>query len=130
MFPTLKWKDNVQQIEHHQINWHVIFILNLRCCKFVALKENTFTRFFQNHYSKQPSTLIRVLLMGGSRCSTNGRKWGSGDSPCKRKCSNFPFCWISTPPKNWVPLSLFWVRPHIGKKLIHFRKNLTACFLS
>ena len=38
--------DNRQQIERHQRFSHVFTIVNLACCKLVALKENTITHSF------------------------------------------------------------------------------------
>ena len=53
MLLTLKWMDDLKYIECHQRIFQVFFIFHLICCKFVALKENTLTHFFQNHNSKQ-----------------------------------------------------------------------------
>ena len=54
MLLTLKWMDNLQQIEHHQKICHLFFVFNLTCCKFVALKEKSLSlTLVQNHYNKQ-----------------------------------------------------------------------------
>ena len=53
MIFTLKWMDNLQQIENHQGIGHLFSVFNLTSCKSVALKENSLTHSFQNYYIKQ-----------------------------------------------------------------------------
>ena len=80
------------------------------------------------------SILLRVFLMGRSECPTKrGNLRGLSES---QKVWTFLFCWISSPPKNWVILSIDHT-PYITKKvsLTAFRQILSktlpeACIFS
>ena len=130
-----------QQIEHHQRICHHFFTFNLTCCKFVALKKNTLTHSFQNHYSKQTKHPPQAFLfIGRSECPTKGRNLEQ--STYKRQSLNFPLLLdITFSPqfhrKIEPPYPPFYHRPHIGKKvsIIAFRQNLqniwfAACIVS
>ena len=108
------------------------------------MKENTFAHSFQNRYSKHINYIPFLgfsLLRDQDVPIRKGiwRRWrrgGGGDLPASQKVWTFPFCLISPPPKNWVPLYPDH-RPHIGKKvsLIAFRQILSkllpeACIFS
>ena len=49
----------------------------LTCCKFVALKENTLSRSFQNYYSNQTKNTPQGVFYGGSGFATKG---GTGEN--------------------------------------------------
>ena len=125
MLLTLIQMDNLRQIECHQRICNCFFIFNLTCCKFVALKENTLTHSFQNHYSKQTKHSSEFSLSSDQDVTLRERIRGSGPL-CKAKSLNFPVCWISPP----VPLPFPDHRPHIGNKNISnsFQTNFTKKF--
>ena len=94
------------------------------------MKENTLTHYFQNYYSKQIKHLLQIFPYGEKDVPLK-ETIREGWSPCKPK--SLSFCWISLPPKNWVPL----ITDHTLEKkcLIAFRKVLpkllpAACIFS
>ena len=98
------------------------------CCKFVALEENPHTQSFQNHYSKQTSTLLRVFFMRDQ----NVPLWEGlcqiffflKGLPLQAQKFESSFCWISLPTKKLSPLIPPLITDHICKKvsLIAFRQ--------
>ena len=133
MLLTLKkWIDNLLWIPSKNFN--------LRCSKFIALKENTPTHSFQNHYSKStkyPQEFsYREISKGENWGVTLRERLGGAGLLARLKVWTFPFCWISPLPKKWVPLSLLWLQTTYWRKkvsLIAFRpilpKILAAAYI-
>ena len=48
------------------------------------------------------STLLRIFLMGRSRCPTMGDNWGVGLPPASVKVLTPPFFWIHPPPHQKI----------------------------
>ena len=104
--------------------------LTLTCYKFVALKENTHTHSFQNHYSKHDQALFRIFPMLRLGCHTKGGNWGKG-SPCKTKILNFPLLLDITPSPPSLPWlqTTYWKKKGISNSFqTNFTKNF-ACRL-
>ena len=111
MVLTLKLMDNLQQIECHQRICHLFFIFNLTCCKFVALKENTLTHFFQNQFS----------LWGDQDVTLRESIWAP---PSKTKSLNFPLLLGITPTKTLG----FPVPPLITDHILEIKKLCLIAF--
>ena len=88
MLLTLKWMDNLQQIECHQRICHPLLVFKLTCSKYIDLKESTLTHSFQNHHSKQIKHPPQGFLMGVSGCPTKGGNLGVFQQARKFELSN------------------------------------------
>ena len=111
MLLTLKWMDNLQQIESHQRICHLFY--KLTCCTFIDSKENTLTHSFQNYCSKRTKHPPQGFPYGKIRTSHYVRAFGG--SPCKPKSLNFPFLLDITPTKK-LSFPVPYHRLHFEKK--------------
>lgn len=79
------------QIEYHQKFFHLFLIFNLKCCKFIALKENAVPKILIKVITlSQPSTLLRVFHMRRSGYPSKG------GTQVATPTSSF-FCCVSPP---------------------------------
>ena len=76
MLLTLKYMDNLQWIESHQIICNLFFFINLTCCIFDDLREITLPHSFQNNYSKQIKHLPPSFPQGEIKISGYGMEMG------------------------------------------------------
>ena len=128
MFFTLKWIifSRLNTIKEFTTSF---LSLNLHGLNFLIWKTIIWLPVFKIITVSRSSTLLWVVLMGGSGCHTAGEN--SGVLPANQKVWTFPFRWISLPPKTWVPLSPDY-RPHSVKKGISnsFSTNFIKKFAS
>ena len=98
--------------------------LNLHAVITLIWKKILSHTLFKFITISRSSTLLRVFLMGRSGCPTKGGNLAR--LLASQKVWTFPFCCISTPLKNWVPLSPDHTQ-YIGKKvsLTAFRQILS-----
>ena len=121
MLLTLRWMDNLQQIECHQITYHLFltFTLHAEICCFERKYPHP---LFSELLSKQTKSSPEFSRLG---CHTKGGNWGRA-SPGKTKNLNFPLLLninLSSP-------SSLDHRPHIRKKCISnsFQANFNKTF--
>ena len=88
--------------------------LNLHAVNILIWKKIPSLTLFKIITVSRSSTLLRVFMIGKLGCPTKGGKlWAVPES---QNVWNFPFCWISLPPKTLSPFvpwsnSVYW-----GKK--------------
>ena len=103
--------------------------LNLHAVITLIWKKILSHTLFKFITISRSSTLLRVFLMGRSGCRT--KEGNLAGLLASQKVWTFPFCWISTPLKNWFPLSPDHTQ-YIGKKvsLTAFRQILSKLAFS